>query len=366
MDLTDSRAFAARLASLLRQEQHALADFLVALAEFDRHRGWLELGHSGLFPFLNRELGLSKTASFFRKTAAELIQRFPEIVQPLRDGRLCLTTMASLSKVLTPENRAEVLPRFFHRSRLEAKAIAAELCPDVAPPTRTVVTPAPARAVPMAQAALSSIDAAGGFTVKPDCPEGMTSAPASAPALPAPPRPVTVEPLTAEKARLHMTVSPEFLAKLEAARLALSHSLPGATAEDVLSAGLDLLLERDARRKGLTEHPRLAPPEEAALPGAAYIPAAVRREVWERDGACCQWPLASGGVCGSRLRLEFDHRVSRAEGGRPTVANVRVLCGAHNKLAARERLGDRLMDRYCRAPRQRELSGIPTPCAPES
>ena len=111
MNLTESRDLAARLASLLRNEQHALADFLLALADFDRRRGWLELGYSGLFTFLNRELGLSKAASFFRKTAAELLQRFPEIAEPLRDGRLCLTTMASLAKVLTPANRAEVLPR---------------------------------------------------------------------------------------------------------------------------------------------------------------------------------------------------------------------------------------------------------------
>ena len=110
MNLTESRALASRLASLLRQEHHALADFLVALADLDRRRGWVELGHSGLFPFLHCELGLSKASAFFRKTAAELIQRFPEIAEPLRDGRLCLTTMASLSKVLTPENRAEVLP----------------------------------------------------------------------------------------------------------------------------------------------------------------------------------------------------------------------------------------------------------------
>ena len=56
MNLSDSQALAARLASLLRQEHHALADFLVALADFDQRRGWLELGYSGLFPFLNREL----------------------------------------------------------------------------------------------------------------------------------------------------------------------------------------------------------------------------------------------------------------------------------------------------------------------
>jgi hypothetical protein len=129
MDTTDSRAFAARLASLLREEHHAMAEFLLALAEFDRRRGWVALGYSGLFPFLHRELGLSKAASFFRKTAAELVQRFPEVLEPLRDGRLCLTTVASLAKVLTRENRAEVLPRFFHRSGLEAKAIVAELVP---------------------------------------------------------------------------------------------------------------------------------------------------------------------------------------------------------------------------------------------
>jgi hypothetical protein len=29
--------------------------------------------------------------------------------------RLCLTTMASLARVLTPQNRAEVLPRFLFR-----------------------------------------------------------------------------------------------------------------------------------------------------------------------------------------------------------------------------------------------------------
>src|SRR5512142_2350913 len=99
MDLIESRSFAARLVNLLRTERHAMAEFLIALAEFDREQGWRALGYSGLFPFLNRELGLSKAASFFRMKAAELIQRFPDIVEPLRDGRICLTTMASISKV---------------------------------------------------------------------------------------------------------------------------------------------------------------------------------------------------------------------------------------------------------------------------
>jgi hypothetical protein len=145
MDTTESRSFAAHLADLLRNEQHAMADFLVVLAEFDRTRRWIELGYSGLFAFLHRELKLSKAASFSRMTAAGLIQRFPEIVSPLRGGRLCLSTMGSLAKVFTPGNCAEVLPRFFHLSGLEAKTIAAELAPVPDPPTRTVVTVTPIR-----------------------------------------------------------------------------------------------------------------------------------------------------------------------------------------------------------------------------
>jgi hypothetical protein len=355
MDTTDSRAFAARLASLLREEHHAMADFLVALAEFDRRRGWVALGYSGLFPFLHRELGLSKAASFFRKTAAELVQRFPEVVEPLRDGRLCLTTVASLAKVLTRENRAEILPRFFHRSGLEAKAVVAELVPASDPPTRTLVTVTPVR---VAQVQAPEPEPAVEVrTCEPPCPEGTYPGHASASPLPAPPRRLEIVPLTPTETRLHMTISPAFLQKLEAARLALSHSMPGASAEDVLSAGLDLLLERAEKRKGLVARPRPSPPEERARPGAAHVPAAVKREVWKRDGGSCQWPTDDGGVCGSRLRVQLDHLVMRVEGGRPVPENLRLLCDLHNRLAARQRLGDRTMDRYCRNPGQADGPG---------
>ena len=66
-----------RLLELLRCEQSAMAEFLVALADFDRRRSWAELGHTSHFYFLHRELRLSAGAAFYRKAAAELIQRFP-------------------------------------------------------------------------------------------------------------------------------------------------------------------------------------------------------------------------------------------------------------------------------------------------
>ncbi|HZZ85813.1 MAG TPA: HNH endonuclease [Anaeromyxobacteraceae bacterium] len=172
-------------------------------------------------------------------------------------------------------------------------------------------------------------------------------------------RTVTADPLTADLRRLHVTVSRRFLEKLEAARAALSHSHAGASAEEILESGLDLLLERSAKRRGLVVRPRkpqpAAAPKNAAAAAAqppqiasAYVPAHVKREVWTRDRGRCQWPLASGGVCGATLRLEIDHVIPRALGGPSTIGNTRLLCKTHNQLAARRSFGDEWMDRFTR------------------
>src|SRR5512145_637599 len=139
--MNTARQLTDHLADLLRKERGAMAEFLVALAAFDGERRWAELGHASLFAFLNRELGLPKDSAFQRMTAARLIQEYPEVVEPLRDGRLTLSTSVEVAKVVTPENRGEVLPRYFHLSKREAKAVSAELQPCEAAPHRTVVTP---------------------------------------------------------------------------------------------------------------------------------------------------------------------------------------------------------------------------------
>src|SRR5712664_1654669 len=166
--MTHARVLAGRLADLLHREQRAMADFLIALAEFDNRRGRMELGHPSLFYFLQRELGLSKGAAQYRKTVAELVQRFPEIVEPLRDGRLCITSIVHLARVLTPENRHEMLPNFFQRSKREAMAVAAALQPASAAPHRDIVTalrPGSAAGLAWAVGAASVAGAAGAAVV---------------------------------------------------------------------------------------------------------------------------------------------------------------------------------------------------------
>ncbi len=300
--MTDTtRTLVARLAGLLRREHDAMADFLVERAEFDRLKGWRALGHAGLFPFLHRELGLSKSAAFFRMRAAQLIQQFPEIIQPLRDGRLCISTEAELGKVITPENKPEVLSRFFHRSKQEAKIVSAELAPMPHPPVTAVVT--------------------------------------------------TVHPVQQPSARPETLVLETSSQTVSLGELAPAESpSPGAPEPE---AGLDLLLARDAKKKRLVAHPRPRKPANEPPLDSRHVPAEVRRAVWERDQGRCQWPLEGGGVCGSQYKVEFDHITPWAQGGPTTKENGRLLCGPHNDHACRLAYGDAFVERVRRWRMQR-------------
>ena len=232
--MTTANEYTVRLSALLRREHDSLADFLVELSEFDSRHLWRELGYANLFDYLHRELGLSRGASHYRRVAAELVRRYPEVLEPLRDGRLCFSSVLEVAKVITPENRAEVLPRFFHRSKAEAKAVAVEIKPVEAPPRRDVVTAI--RSTPMSvstpdEKAPGPLPLDGKQIVHPMNttlpPPSSGSSVGSGNAVPGTPshealprradRP-ELEPLTADLARLHVTVSKAFLQKLARAR----------------------------------------------------------------------------------------------------------------------------------------------------
>jgi hypothetical protein len=356
----NARESSNHLAALLRNERSAMSDFLLALADFDRQKLWRELGHASLFSFLRRELGLSAGAAQYRKTAAELIQRFSEVEAALREGRLCLSTVIEVAKVLTAENQHEVLPRFFGLSRREAEMVAASIRPAEVIPRREVVTTIrPAAPVvadpPRARAAAPETPPSlelrppEAFALAPVRPAEPPEAAHPESLLPVGPPRDTAGPLDGSVSRLHVTVSRRLLAKLEAAKDALSHSMPGATAGEILEVGLDLLLAKAAKRKGVVEKPRKEPPPSQS----DAVPAHVKRAVWRRAGGRCEWRLGSGEVCGSTHLLEFDHHpIPRAHGGPATIDNIRLHCKLHNLLGARRVFGDACMDRYTRQRRE--------------
>lgn len=367
--LREARERRDELTRLLGRERAAAADFLLALADFDRRRGWERLGHASLFAFLTRELGLSSGAAQLRLSAARLLPRHPAVEAALRGGRLCISAVGQLARVLTTENEAAVLPRFFGRSAREAAELAADLLPRAEPPMRALVTPLPAprpTSLPIprpmegpkaslvdrpqhALAPCQSLSAdAPHPTAPPPAPLHTYEVPApdrAAPPRQDPPRLAEIEPLTAELRRLHLTVSKGFLQKVATARTGLSHAIPRASTEQVLEAALDLLLERQARWKARVKRPRRAgkastppPTPTSTQAGRPHIPAEIEREVRLRDDDRCQFPLDIGGVCGSTWQVELDHVVPLALGGPTSAANLRCAC-AHNRYAAELLLG---------------------------
>ena len=141
--------------------------------------------------------------------------------------------------------------------------------------------------------------------------------------------------MTATLSRMHLTVSRELVELLKTARAGQSHVEPHATDEQVIIAGLRLLIAQQEKRK-------------------ASVPAKVKREVMKRDEGRCQWPTHDGSICGATVKLEVDHITPRGRGGPSTVANCRILCKPHNLEAARNTYGDELMDRYAGNPIVRE------------
>jgi hypothetical protein len=262
--MENAREFANRLLELLRNERHAMAEFLIALAEFDRRNLYRELGHATLFSFLRVELKLSAGAAQYRKTAAELVQRFPEVEAALRDGRVCFSAVIQIAKVLTPENCAEVLPRFFGLSARDATFVAVSIRPVESAPRREVLVPSrPAVAARTIEVvATGSPDAAPllAFRTSEVATDEAAPEPAGAqgpaslspvPTRTAPPKPSSFEPLDGEHGRMHLNVSMRLHRKIEEAK----HGQPGATLEEVFETALDALLTQRAKRRGIGVKP---------------------------------------------------------------------------------------------------------------
>ena len=68
---------------------------------------------------------------------------------------------------------------------------------------------------------------------------------------------------------------------------------------------------------------------------AKPISQSLRARIIQRDGPACTFVDHQTGIrCGSRLNIEIDHQIPRALGGTNDTKNLRVLCRAHNRLAA--------------------------------
>ena len=129
----DSRTLARRLGELAGDERRVQVDFLLHLDEFDRRRAWLGLGYGSLWTYCLEALHLREGAAGRRIAAMKVLRRFPGLADSLRDGRLCLSTLAMLGPVLTDENASELVARAAYCTAAEVDHLVASAGPGTRP-----------------------------------------------------------------------------------------------------------------------------------------------------------------------------------------------------------------------------------------
>jgi hypothetical protein len=118
---------------------------------------------------------------------------------------------------------------------------------------------------------------------------------------------------------------------LRRAQELIRHTIPNADPAAIFDRALTLLVtELEKAKFAATIRPRAA--RETAA-GSRHIPAAVKREVWTRDGGRCAF-VGTQGRCAERGFLEFHHVVPYADGGQASAGNLQLRCRAHNALEA--------------------------------
>jgi hypothetical protein len=312
-----ARQLVERLSSRLENEKRELVLFLIELAEFDANKMALELGYPSTLACLVTELRLSESSACRRIAAARMLARFPQIGGYLLSSRLTLMSLVALKDLLDDANVEELLARAAGLSEPEVRELVLRLRladAAAAPRIAELVLATPAAATVAADAVATTT--------------------------------VVVSPQTAatreELQPVTLWVGREFADELEAVRTLLGHAVPSGRREDVLLHVLRAqrkVLER--RRYGSPKPAKKTaaspPPESSAH--ADYIPAAVRREVYEREGGTCAYVGEGYRRCGSTVRLEYQHIVPVARRGPSTLENVTLYCRGHNLLQAEHDFG---------------------------
>jgi hypothetical protein len=237
------------------------------------------------------------------------------------------------TEVLTPENHDALLGAARYKSRREVEQLVAKTRPkpDVPAVVRKLPSPRP-------RDAAETIGLGAGVLSSPSLsPQKETDRSVSEPLANSPvPRAAVVTPLAPERYKIQFTASREAHDKLRRAQSLFRHVIPNGDPAAVLERALDALLaDLEKRKLALTERSRRTKKTD---PGSRYIPAAVRREVWRRDGARCAFVGATG-RCTERGFLELHHVVPFAVGGAASTANIELRCRAHNLYEAELALG---------------------------
>ena len=329
----------ARLGALAEKEREATVELVAHLAALDaRPSLYAARGHGSLFSYCTDVLRLSEDAACNRIAAARACRLYPVILDRLASGAVSLTSVRMLRPHLTRENHEAVLANASGKTLREVEALIAELAPRPDAPTSVRKLP---------ETAPRTLDRSEATP--------LSSAPRM-PVLSPPNRPRSViETTSPERYRVQFTIGKESHDKLRQLQTLLRREIPNGDAGQIVERALAVLLEKVEKAKfAATSKPRSRPairratdgtriPDEARTPVvlSRYIPNAVQRGSWRRDGGRCAFVSKDGVRCKERVFLEFHHGYAHALGGPATLDNIALRCRRHNQYEAERVFGPR-------------------------
>lgn len=298
----------AELKSNVGVERKGHARCLIYLSEVDARKLFLKEGFSSLFRFCTEVLGLSEACSSKRIQVARLSRKYPTVLELIGQSRLSITNASLLAPHLTDANHESLLGEACGKSKFQVEKLLAALSPlpDLGESIRRLPTP-------------------GTFA-------GSRCAALVPPILPPAPVKVmreAVKPLSATRTKFVFCGDDELVAMYRALQDRMRHKHPQGKIEDLVKEAFKVLLDKTDPTR---EPSRPISPKPPAR-HTRYIPQALRREVWRREGSSCGYQSPSGRRCGSRAFLEIDHlRPWSLGGSSQDIENLALRCRAHNQL----------------------------------
>ena len=117
------------LLKLRQKEKEITSEILEKLQIIENNRGYLSLGYSSLFDYLNRGLGYSKSRAYERQSCLRLSRELPEIKEKIDQGKLSYSTVTMAYKSIKNKStfeKRQVLKCLENKSTREVKKLLLE------------------------------------------------------------------------------------------------------------------------------------------------------------------------------------------------------------------------------------------------
>ena len=354
-----------RIESLRAREHEATVLLIQALLECDESCAHITLGYSSMWDFLVGHLRYSNAAASRRYKAMKCAREFPAVLAMLRKHETNLSALAAVEATLSrAENPEELLGQIRGRSQAQVERVLSRQNPR--PKKRETIRRVAVKPRPAARPAPDMFTTAGvrtsestssGAEVRtsetatsaPEVNNGRNESARTSAAEVRTSETRTSAPELEDRVQLGFTVTAETFEQFQRAQAILSRKHPkGLSLEQAFEELLGFYLKhRGPRPKKSKSGQKTQRTAKSTKRSAAHsttnlayrtthrttrhIPAAIRREVFERDGHRCTYEGPTGRRCDSAHDLQLDHIHPWGCGGATNAENLRVLCSTHNR-----------------------------------